>query len=441
VAGYDPIEVPPEFWEDPRVLAALKAKHIGQLFAVLTRWPYGLTQTRVGTAVSMQQTRISKYIRGEHHAKETGVFERVADGLKMPAHARALFGLSSSSVDAPGSAITVRPRAVPIGPADLDQVEQLRQALDAALHDGAMAEASLEDWDRTVFRYGRATRHRAADLLLGDLKADLTDLQTALTRYRSASALRQLTRVTAQLSGLVCLTLVKMDDRVAFRRWSRTARHAASEAGDPLTTSWVLAQEAYGHYYSGDLIEALSVAEQAQVLAGKSPAVGAPLAAALEARVYGLMGRRGETQAALHRAEEGVSRLDGDALAASAFGYNESQLRFHEGNAYTHLRDSDSARIAQERALELCAPGDFTDWAITRLDRANCLVYDGDTAEAMSYAAETFEQLSTSQREGIITLRGQEILTDVPAKERPSVHVQQFKELLMLTSQPKKEKR
>jgi hypothetical protein len=99
------------------------------------------------------------------------------------------------------------------------------------------------------------------------------------------------------------------------------------------------------------------------------------------------------------------------------------------------------ARVAQERALELNAPGDYTDWAITRLDRANCLVYDGDTSEAMSYATETFEQLSTSQREGIITLRGQEILTDVPAKDQPSAPVQQFKELLMLTSQPKKEKR
>ncbi|WP_163513712.1 XRE family transcriptional regulator [Fodinicola acaciae] len=441
MTGYDPIEVPPEFWEDPRVLAALKAKHVGRLFAVLTRWPYTFTQTRVGTAVGMQQPLVSKYIREVHQAKEMHVFRRIADGLEMPAHARALFGLSDDGEDGRGSAIVVRPPAVPIVPADLDQVEQLRQALDAALHDGAMAEASLEDWERTVSRYGRATRDRSADLLFNDLTTDLTDLQTALTRYRSASALRHLTRVTAQLSGLICLTLVKMDNRIAFRRWARTARHAASEAGDPLTTSWVLAQEAYGHYYSGDLIEALSVAEQAQVLAGKSAAVGAPLAAALEARVYGMMGRRAETQAALHRAEEGVSRLEGDALAASAFGYNESQLRFHEGNAYTHLRDSDSARVAQERALELCAPGDFTDWAITRLDRANCLVYDGDTAEAMSYATETFEQLSTSQREGIITLRGQEILTDVPAKDRLSAPVQQFKELLMLTSQPKKEKR
>jgi len=57
------------------------------------------------------------------------------------------------------------------------------------------------------------------------------------------------------MSGLMCLTFCKLDDRSSFRKWARTARLAAKEAGDPLTISWVLAQESYGHYYSGDLQE------------------------------------------------------------------------------------------------------------------------------------------------------------------------------------------
>jgi len=82
------------------------------------------------------------------------------------------------------------------------------------------------------------------------------------------------------MAGLMCLTLIKMDERTAFRRWARTARLAASEAGDLLTHSWVRAQEAYGHYYSGDLLGAIGVAQHAQALSSQIPSVGAVLAAA-----------------------------------------------------------------------------------------------------------------------------------------------------------------
>ena len=52
-------------------------------------------------------------------------------------------------------------------------------------------------------------------------------------------------------------------------------------------------------------------------------------------------------------------------------GYG-AQLSFHAGNAYTHLRDSQEAFAAQDRALELYDPEDYTDRALIRLDRAAC---------------------------------------------------------------------
>ncbi len=72
---------------------------------------------------------------------------------------------------------------------------------------------------RAAIRFGRATRDRPARVLLGDLTADLAELKRALRTHRSASALRRLTGVTAQMSGLMCLTLCKLDDRPAVRRW------------------------------------------------------------------------------------------------------------------------------------------------------------------------------------------------------------------------------
>ena len=122
-----------------------------------------------------------------------------------------------------GTSITTPPRRL----TDLHQVEILRQELHDALSEGTVAEATLDDWDRLVARYGRTTRDRTANVLLDDLTADLGELKRTIERHRSSSAMRRLTRMAAQMSGLMCLTLCKLDDRADCRCWTRTARIAA----------------------------------------------------------------------------------------------------------------------------------------------------------------------------------------------------------------------
>jgi hypothetical protein len=158
----------------------------------------------------------------------------------------------------------------------------LRRSLNEAISNSTMTVTSFDDWKQTAFRHEQTTWDRAPCVLLEDLSADLVEPHGGLARCRSFSALRRLTRVAAQMSGLMCLTLIKMDERTAFRGWARTARLAADEAGDLLTHSWVRAQEEYGHYYSGNLTEEIHVGQHAQVLSGRISSVGAALAAALE---------------------------------------------------------------------------------------------------------------------------------------------------------------
>lgn len=315
--------------------------------------------------------------------------------------------------------------------AGLEQAELLRRELTDTLSEHALTEASLDDWEQTVLRYGQATRDRPAGLLLADLTIDLARLKRTLSRCRSASALRRLTRLTAQMSGLMCLTLIKLDERAAFRGWAHTARIAADEAGDPTTHSWVLAQEAYGHYYSGDLTEATHVARHAQDIPGAELTVGAVLAAALEARAHAGLGRPDETRTALQHAETILEKLRPDSINTSAFGYNEAQLRFHEGNAFTHLHDTRSAWKAQERALEICPPGDYMDQTLTRLDRASCLLHDGDASAAVSYATDTLVSLDAQQRQGIIAVRAQEIVDSLPKRQQALPPARELHELLM----------
>lgn len=311
-------------------------------------------------------------------------------------------------------------RAVVGFPAVMDEVDGLRRSLNEALSLGPVTAAGLDEWERIVHHHGRATRDRSIDMLIREIADDLTELTELIGRSPSASALRRLTGMAAQMSGLMCLVLCRIDDRAAAYRWARTARLAAAEAGDPVIRSWVLAQEAHVYYYSADFRETVNLARHARTVAGQKASVGTVLAAAVEARAWAAMGRREETRAALGRAEGILSRLEEDALSASAFGYSEAQLRFHEGNAYTRLGEVDAALAAQDRALELCSPGDYTDWALTRLDRAACLTRVSHASDALDSLAETIGSLDGAKRQGIIAERARTVLDELPPAQRSS---------------------
>ncbi len=171
------------------------------------------------------------------------------------------------------------------------------------------------------------------------------------------------------------------------------------------------------------------------MLAGHTPCVGATLAAALEARAHAALGRPGETRAALNRAEVILSKLDGDSLGPSAFGYNEAQLRFHESNALTHLGDTKTAWRAQERALALAAPYDYTDRSLTQLDRATCLVHEGDFPGAAAYATETLAALTKGHRRGIIANRARSIVAALPPGARALPAARDLRELVIDSSE------
>lgn len=321
----------------------------------------------------------------------------------------------------------------------MSKLEALRIDLNEAISGHTVSPAVLDTWEESAAQLATNARHYQPDLLVIDLASDLAELRSALSRGHSASAMRRLTRVAALMAGLMCLTLIKLDERDSFRKWARTARIAAEEIGDAETSSWVFAQEAYGHYYAGDFPRAIALACRAQELAHNNYYVGGVLAAALEARAQASMGRSQETHDALHRAESALSHLRDRDLGTSAFSYNEAQLRFHEGNAYTHLHDTRAAWEAQQRALELYPMADYLDRALIVLDRASCLAEDGDVSGAVEHALQSLAELSESQRRGIITLRAQEIISSLSSRGQQLATTREFQELLALPAEAGKE--
>jgi hypothetical protein len=232
------------------------------------------------------------------------------------------------------------------------------------------------------------------------------------------------------MAGLMSLTLLKLGEHGEARGWARTARLAADEAGDPTVRSWVRAQEAYAHYYDQSHHAAIHVARDAQAVAAGKPCAGVALSAALEARAAAALGDHDATAAALRRAEAALAEMDFTFTIRSAFGYDEAQLRFHEGSAYSNLHDTARAWTAQRRALELYPTSDYLDRALIHLDRAACLVHDGDIRTAMSHAIDTIGELTPPQRSGLIDLRARLLLDSLHTKQRALPAARDLHEML-----------
>ncbi|MFD7898964.1 XRE family transcriptional regulator [Streptomyces sp. NPDC059743] len=309
---------------------------------------------------------------------------------------------------------------LPVG--EPERAEAIRRRLEGTLTSGHISEAGLTSWEETVAWHGRATRFRPEGDLLRDLRHDVDALSRALDQRQSLGAMHRLTRFSAQMAGLMSLVLVRQGDDHNANAWLRVARIAADEAGDNDVRAWIFAEYAYALFYSGDLTGAARAARRAQVISAQTT-VGAALAAPLEARAHAVMGDRQEAEAALGRAEDALAHLHGDDIAESAFGYSEAQLRFHEGNALTHLGQTDRAREAQQRALHLYPADEHLDRALIELDTAMCLLLDGEPAAAADRTAETLQKLPEQHRSGIILTRACQLegqLATIPGLPQPA---------------------
>jgi hypothetical protein len=77
----------------------------------------------------------------------------------------------------------------------------------------------------------------------------------------------------------------------------------------------------------------------------------------------------------------------------------------------------------------LCAQADYTDWSMIRLNRAACLISDGDPDSGLAYAAETLAALDGPKRQGIITARACGLLAALTPAQRVSRAGREYRSL------------
>jgi transcriptional regulator with XRE-family HTH domain len=312
----------------------------------------------------------------------------------------------------------------------LGDAEALRRELAGAVDHAAMADASLDDWEHTVYQYGLAFRYRQPASLLVDLTNDFAELSRLLERRQAILVPTRLTRVVAYMAGLMCATFTRLDQPTAARNWARTAKIVARESGDNKLHAWILCEEAYSHYYDGNLVQAVSLSAQAQHVANQAPCAGVAHTAAIEARVHALHGRPEEAHAALNRVERALAGLDAEARIPSAFGYDEARFAHHASTAYTYLGRTTEAVNAQDRALALYLRTDYFNRPLVMLDRADCLVQDNDVPAAVESAKQALCTFGAEKRTPVVDGRARQVLDQIPAKATTLPTVQELRDLL-----------
>ncbi|MBB4920704.1 helix-turn-helix domain-containing protein [Streptosporangium saharense] len=317
-----------------------------------------------------------------------------------------------------------------LAPASPNRVEALRLGLIDAVASGPMSDASLDDWDHVVNQHGRATRYRPENELLEELTGDFADLSRFLSKNHSPATRKRMLRTAAWMAGLISLTILRMGDHRAARRWFRTSCSAATQVDDSSILSWVYAQEAYALYYGGDIAGAINTARAAQEIACGTKCVGVALSAPLEARAHARLGHAQDAEAAIERAEVALRNLDSESTGESAFAYNEAQLRFHQGNALTHLGQTGRAWEIQERALELYPTNDLTDRTLVRLDQAICLARE-DVAAGSALATEAITALPPAHRSPLIMSRARDVVASVTTGPHVPIEVNLLHELVL----------
>ncbi|MGP3922999.1 helix-turn-helix domain-containing protein [Streptomyces sp. 8N616] len=124
-----PIELPDWAWERAEVRQALRARDVGAVFRYVQQYA-GASQARIATAAGMTQARVNEIINGRREVSRLDVYERIADGLRMPDDARHLLGLAASrEVHGGGKAFDLAafPEVVRVYAAQASAAEEIQQ--------------------------------------------------------------------------------------------------------------------------------------------------------------------------------------------------------------------------------------------------------------------------------------------------------------------------
>ena len=92
----DPLIIPATIWQRAETVDALQTRDVQRLFLLVRKYS-GVSQTRLAIACGLTQGKVSEIMAGSRRVIALDVFERIANGLAMPPHARLALGLAPAT--------------------------------------------------------------------------------------------------------------------------------------------------------------------------------------------------------------------------------------------------------------------------------------------------------------------------------------------------------
>ncbi len=317
----------------------------------------------------------------------------------------------------------------------MQMVEAIRMRMDDSLEATTVSPAKLDRLEEAAAQHGYAFKTTPALTLLCEVLLDFAEVQQHLERKQITEHQRRLNYAAARLGALTGNLLTDLGDHREARNWFATARTAADETGDRGIRSWVRAREAMLALYHGRPPQiAAELAASASAIAGGTVCVAGALAPAIEARAHARMGNPAATTEALRRAQSAFAKLTNSHLANSVYGYPEKQFRFHEGSAWTSIRNTGAARAAHRRALDLHPAEEHVIPTLVRIDQATCLVHDGELVGGFASAGTALLSSPAAYRTPLVISRAWEMLDVVPAKHSDHRAVREYRDVLAVAA-------
>jgi tetratricopeptide (TPR) repeat protein len=387
-SAFDPPAIPAAFWERPDVCQALRQRDMSALFRLLRQY-LGLSQMRIGTAVGLGQGRMSEVINGIRKIRDVKVFERIADGLDMPDHARALLGMTPRQITASP------PRSSTIATSGQD-AELLRQITAAGRIDATVVRVLQGETDNIRL----LDRRLGAPTVAGKLEAHIGHIETSLRYSLRPGNRQQLALVLADASALAGWQAIDMS-RLP-RAWAHFERAtaAAREAGNPCLLAFAAGEQAYVLLDLHRPTEALAMVRAAYEKT--HTAIPHQVRSWLRAAEAEMAAAAGEESACRH-ALDGAAQEISHGAASEDLPYlalNESHLARWRGNCLVMFGDP---QTADDLVAALAAMDDgFTRAeASLRCDLAAALHVRGEKDEAKRHLKKARElaQLTGSARQ------------------------------------------
>lgn len=316
-----------------------------------------------------------------------------------------------------------------------EQADMVRRRVDETLSGSTLSDSTVSHKEAVAAQYGRTYKTQPPTVFLVNVLADIEDIQVLTDRRLPANQRRDLCAVTAHLAGLVSMTMVNLGQFRQAREWVHTARLAADEAGDPELRAWVATRGAVASLNLGDPYAAATAAREAELLTRHHAKPVTAMAWAILARAAAAMAQSQAARTALRHAESLFDTVDQEQ-DNSAYAFTTGQLHFYRSHALTTLGENSAARRAQEDALAAFGPGERLDPTLVHMDRALCMVHEGDVGPAADYAIAVLQDLPSAYRPAIVLRRAHAVIEAVPTSRRVSARVKALHEMLAAAAGP-----